>query len=121
MVIVTRGIKGPPICTIDGCERKFYGKNMCELHYSREKRKNAHIKCSIDECDHMAQHKGYCARHYTRLYRYGDPLFIPPKKPRTAFSNKGKLNFFYDLREKTVDTPVEFNKIFKDKIWEILA
>ena len=70
-------------CTLKGCERKYYGKGLCNRHYNRSRRdRRADNKlvpsiCSVEGCERVASFKGMCTTHYTRS-RY------PPAGVRTC-------------------------------------
>jgi hypothetical protein len=71
-------------CSVEGCDRPFYGKGYCSGHYQRLKDRGdvrAHVPlgrmptggaCSVDGCDHPARTKGLCSAHYSRLQKTGD-------------------------------------------------
>lgn len=74
-------------CSVDGCERPFYGRDLCQLHYNRVRKHgsvNATRKrrqpapCVIDGCDGVTNvpgtARGWCSSHYYRWQRWGDPL-----------------------------------------------
>ena len=39
--------------------------------------------------------KGYCSTHYNRNKKYGDPLYLPPKKEKRKCSLEGCNNFHF--------------------------
>lgn len=76
---------GERTCSVDGCERKFYGGGYCQLHYKRvlktgspEPRVFTPRVCKVEGCGGNASKlgtgRGWCGRHYQRWQRYGDPL-----------------------------------------------
>lgn len=36
--------------------------------------------CKVDTCTEESYGKGLCKQHYMRLWKYGDPLYVPPQK-----------------------------------------
>lgn len=57
-------------CRYEGCDRKYYGKGVCNLHYQRERRpkfEKVDRRCSFEGCGSKHYAKGYCARHWQRL------------------------------------------------------
>lgn len=74
-------------CSVEGCERKHYGRGYCQTHYWRwrtygtvdlpERRprpRPAPRQCSIDGCERNQSARGWCKMHYERwLSRGGDP------------------------------------------------
>lgn len=69
------------ICSIDGCERKHFGRGWCRLHYNRMSRygrpdrlrhSQPDGKCSVEGCERDHHASGYCGTHLMRLRRDGD-------------------------------------------------
>lgn len=69
-------------CTIDGCGRGHYARDLCRMHYARERRtgdpllarkRGAKPKpprpCSVEGCDKPCRTWGMCVMHFTREYR----------------------------------------------------
>lgn len=86
------GMKPTRICTVDGCDRKFYCKGFCRLHYGRWSRHGdplrviphpgpQHVGCMVDGCDQKHHAFGYCSTHAARLKKHGDPLVVGPRAP----------------------------------------
>lgn len=65
-------------CSVDGCDRTHYARDMCELHYRRWKRTGDVTRrtnsgaCAVDGCGRPASSRGLCHGHYQRLRRNGD-------------------------------------------------
>lgn len=79
----TRGRRRMPVCRIDHCENEATrkGRQMCEMHYYRERRgtpmnkpkleRNNTGRCAVDGC--LKAPRGFlCAMHEARRYRHGD-------------------------------------------------
>jgi len=75
------------VCSIEGCEEKFYGKTYCRRHYDKLRNYGDPLAgsdwdgksflaeiCSIDSCNKKTQARGWCAAHYRKWEKYGDPL-----------------------------------------------
>lgn len=71
-------VKVKRFCSVDGCDRPYYGKGYCRIHYGRIRR-NGNIflqaakkyseKCSLEGCEHEYYAKGYCRNHYDQIRR----------------------------------------------------
>ncbi len=64
------------VCSAEGCIRKHYAKDFCEMHYYRMKR-NGRLEtfdreCSVEGCRNAHDSIGYCMMHYKRFLRNGD-------------------------------------------------
>lgn len=81
------------ICSVEGCDRKHFGKSFCQMHYQRWRTHGdpllgAAVRnpdyCTVDGCDKPKHSRGWCPMHYQRWRIYGslDPEF-PPVKSRT--------------------------------------
>lgn len=73
-------------CSILGCERPYYARQYCFLHYERTWRTGSpgalnpmKVKenCTISECNGKHHARGYCTKHYQRWKKHGDPLYAP--------------------------------------------
>lgn len=77
-------------CSVEGCERKHYGKGLCTMHYDRvrsgrgigpayqlqEHNSRTSDTCSIEGCTKPFYGRGYCRTHYYRWKRNGDPSIV---------------------------------------------
>ncbi len=66
-------------CSIEGCEKRCYGRGWCSAHYSRWKR-NGHplagerpkglaLTCERDGCDEQQRAQGLCKVHYQEWWK----------------------------------------------------
>jgi hypothetical protein len=71
-------------CSVEGCERPFYARELCNTHYNRQRagvpldqevkgRGRGTGVCQVDGCTTHAFARGWCQRHYYRWKRHGDP------------------------------------------------
>jgi hypothetical protein len=58
-------------CSVEGCERKYHGKGLCNFHYVELKKLTA-PKCSADDCENPSRARGMCTTHYDRFLRGSD-------------------------------------------------
>ena len=56
-------------CIVDGCEREYRTRKMCELHYQQAVRKGKYSSCSFDDCNFGVVSNGMCEKHYRRELR----------------------------------------------------
>jgi len=77
-------------CSVEGCNKLFYGKDLCKMHLTRLRRNGSLFRkeksekkrnprrirgiCSIESCNQPHYGKGFCKSHYGSLRRWGDPL-----------------------------------------------
>lgn len=72
-------------CSVEGCDRKPYGRGLCQMHYKRMRKRGTTEAqvfvpkvCSVAGCDRQANvpgsARGWCGPHYQRWQRWGDPL-----------------------------------------------
>ena len=73
------------ICSVEGCDKKHFGKGYCNKHYINLKRHNNPLyvaprynhskKCSVIDCNRKYYGKGYCQLHYQRFKNHGSTLY----------------------------------------------
>jgi hypothetical protein len=87
-------------CSTEGCNKQYYAKGMCRLHYRRA-RSNAKrgwehrdIVCTVEGCERQHNAKGYCNNHYALWRKHGTPT---PPRTRTP---KGRVCDMTDCNEK---------------------
>ena len=80
------------ICRVKNCDREFYAKGYCNLHYGRLRRtgslkrstySNQGKTCKVFDCDNPAKVRGYCVMHHIRWQRhksYKKPLSLRREK-----------------------------------------
>lgn len=79
-------------CSVYGCNKPFYAKDLCRNHYELQRRHGRLIYkrdmakpiCSVEGCNEVVKVKGLCMFHYNR-WRHGIELTRPK-------GIKGKLN-----------------------------
>lgn len=116
-----------PKCSIEDCGEPSHIKDLCQLHYDRQrrtgttdllpKRQVIKLKCAIEECERNSHCRGWCELHYERWRRHGDPekVIIDRRAPRiepadidieakicSTCKRRLPLHAFY-RRAKTVD------------------
>lgn len=74
------------ICSIDGCDKNVYSKNLCKYHYNKQRFENLELKnelgtynissCKVEGCDDIILAKGYCIRHYHQYLKHGEITLI---------------------------------------------
>jgi len=78
------------VCKIKGCDRQYYSKGYCHLHYqrllvtgspNRTLQMNKGKVCKAPGCDKSAAVKGYCPMHYER-WRQHHSLKARPRGAR---------------------------------------
>jgi hypothetical protein len=84
----------PKRCTVDGCSRRDYARELCEAHYRRRLRTGSTDtdrpvgvarepnQCMVDSCTNDSTERGLCHGHYLRLIRNGDVLAARPLSRR---------------------------------------
>lgn len=78
--------QGSKTCSVSGCERKSYARDMCEAHYRRHRRTgdigtdrpigfvSGPKQCMVAGCSNTSTERALCHGHYLRLIRHGDVL-----------------------------------------------
>jgi len=71
-------------CKIDGCDKIHFGKDLCQMHYTRlvrygdvNRQRKPKEECSVDSCCAVARSKGLCQKHYMRTRNNGSVDLIP--------------------------------------------
>jgi hypothetical protein len=72
-------------CSLVDCDRKYYSKNLCKLHYTRNVRHgdprtvkyqrrtpSSNAPCIVDGCEKPYETRKMCPQHYQRWRRHGD-------------------------------------------------
>lgn len=72
---------GKLTCSIDGCDRKFYGLFLCNTHYLRLRntgttnlRPRAPKVCRMPSCAKSAVKHRWCSTHWARVRKTGSPF-----------------------------------------------
>ena len=65
-------------CKIDACDKRHFGKGLCQMHYTRlirygdvSRQRKPKAECSVALCCDTAKSKGFCRKHYQRIYKHG--------------------------------------------------
>lgn len=85
-------------CSISGCLKKHYGRNLCRSHYAKiflseyqKKRRQGFMaslpKCTVKECNKHSYARGYCYNHYERFRTSGSPLGARSRLNKCTFCN----------------------------------
>lgn len=92
------------ICSVEGCEEKYYARGWCQRHYRQQharglpplvvdKRHRERNRCAVLGCNKQARARGWCGTHYARWRLHGDPLRARQRSnPLRRFQN------YYELR-----------------------
>lgn len=78
---------GERTCSIDGCGERHYARDLCRLHWQRQrksgdpradvpKRAWGQQNCSVSGCDEPHDAKGFCNKHWQRNHKHGDPSHV---------------------------------------------
>jgi hypothetical protein len=66
-------------CEVENCDKKYFAKGLCQLHYTRVRRNNCITtikgtrKCTFEDCDEKHYAKGFCKKHWFLFNKHGDP------------------------------------------------
>lgn len=65
------------VCSIEDCNRKFYCRDLCVVHYKRWLRhgdplKGPKVRCEVKDCSSPHYIRGWCIKHYNRWKEHGD-------------------------------------------------
>jgi hypothetical protein len=55
-------------CSVEGCERKYHGKGMCNFHYVKAREATV-PKCIEENCDKPSRARQMCHAHYDQYLR----------------------------------------------------
>lgn len=76
-------------CQVEGCEREYYAKSFCKLHYEHQKHygrvftepiiNRSRVGCLVQGCDGKHKGHGYCDRHYQQITKLGGIQGDPTK------------------------------------------
>lgn len=67
-------------CEVPDCDRRFYGKGLCQKHYQGWRKYQHHADvvaahmgrtCEVDGCDRTHYGLGFCKAHHRRFWRRG--------------------------------------------------
>ena len=94
-------------CSIDGCDRPYKAKNLCQGHLARKRRGSNMVGaikdagtagrvCSIEGCCRHLSARGYCDTHYKRFIKGADML--APIKPRAVVGSIFSDNKGYQIQ-----------------------
>jgi hypothetical protein len=56
------------VCAESDCNRKMHAKNLCHVHYIKDKQKNSPL-CSNPDCKKPSRSRGMCTSHYEKQLR----------------------------------------------------
>lgn len=64
------------LCSIEGCDKKHFGNDVCKMHYNRMRRNGNYFRkekkiCSIEGCNNKHVGLGFCKKHYERYKANG--------------------------------------------------
>lgn len=102
-------------CTVIDCQSKAWAKGLCNTHYTRlqttgiigtaERKRPQKLLpnsiCTITTCNNPMKSKGYCVAHYAKLIKYGDPLWVAPRKEKLSSKES------YERYKKTISIAVK--------------
>lgn len=65
----------PRYCSIDGCDREGYAKELCRLHYQKQWKSSK--TCEVDGCENAHEAKGLCSKHWQRQWKSPNSCSVP--------------------------------------------
>ena len=88
-----------PGCSVEDCDRPFYGKELCSLHYARlrrtgttDKRPKSTRTCDVPGCSNPHLAKGECAMHRARKASTGSYDDPTPSSEERFWSHVNKTD-----------------------------
>jgi hypothetical protein len=95
------------VCSINGCEKKHFGKGFCYSHYFNWWKHGTPIKpqkqirkCSFHGCERKYRAKGLCELHYIRWRKHGDASVALRKKGQYSPNQYG---YFKDTHRRVME------------------
>lgn len=86
------------------------------------------VQCSVAGCEAVARSKGLCNPHYQRQHKYGDALYVVPRKPQAICSVDGctkrsrtrngafcEMHYYRGRRRKHYGPPIDQNPVYKGR------
>jgi hypothetical protein len=99
------------ICSVEGCERKYYARGLCKIHYGQFwynkdqfELKIYPTKCSVSGCDKPYMNSGYCNTHLLRMRRHGDPLYSKIDKSVPNISKDPEYKVWDTMKQRCTNT-----------------
>lgn len=92
-------------CAVEDCERAYYCRGYCELHYRRVRLYGdpdanfAKLRppCKVEGCPNPHDSHGYCGKHAQAWRKYGNPLAKSPARPKRLCKVDGCGKKHYSL------------------------
>lgn len=86
-------VVGVRLCSIEGCDRKHYGKGFCNTHYAAARRGPAEPHkairaCAVEGCLRSHRAKGLCSPHYMEHRRASNPAYKSKQLAATRRRNR---------------------------------
>lgn len=121
-------------CQVEACERKYYAKGFCKLHYGHHKQygriwkdpkcKRQALICIVEGCNRKPRAKGYCTRHYFQINKFGEIIGNSARsvRDRNEYLFTGdicRIKLYNKLCEEIAETVIDaddYEKV-KDKKW----
>ena len=115
-------------CSVPGCDKKHYGKGLCNMHYTRLRLKGEvgsakplqerHDGCSVPGCERKHHAKGFCCMHYVRWITHGEvgkalPIIVRGRSDRLLSDcRKSVCNILKEHEEDLKDDPERLDRTF---------